>query len=1190
MIFNAISIAAPRSAPRYLYKYILVMKLTTLLLIIALVQASAATSYSQVKLSAKNESLESVFVTLKAQTGYTFFYDLKDVKDAKVTVELNDVSLKDALDKCFDGLGLTYKIKSKTVFVLKSEVQTQPKSEQQQNPPPAPPVTITGKVTDSVGTPLIGATISIKGTKTAVITDDKGEFQIKANQGDVLLISFIGYKPREITLTSSTNNIVIPLMPAISGLKEVVISNGYQKISAERATGSYDYIDNQLINRSVGANILDRLTGVASGLQVRPGIDPTLNGPSNIINSSPVPATKSVIIRGIATISSNVNATPLVVVDDFPYIGNINNINPNDIESISILKDAAAASIWGSQAGNGVIVITTKHGKLRQKMQVDFYANATILSKPNLFDNPNYIGTNAYINTETYLFNKGYYNNTLTNTSTYPAYSPIVSILAQQRAGTISATDAANQINAYRNFDVRSDENKYFYQTGLNQQYSLGLSGGSNDLSYRIGTGWDNNKATSVGNTFNRKTLSAVTTYLPLKGLEINTDISYAQYQNNELDQPSVGPTYERLADANGSALPITYSYTSAYINSLVQQGYLDWNYYPLNELHNTSNQYLNRDLKLNVGVTYKITNFLNVQAQYQNETQNSERDYLQNQQSYFVTNLINTYSQYDPSSNTLTQVYPLGALYTKYLDNYDNNNYRLQANFNKNIGEHQVTGLLGAEVGETSTKLSTVQYDGYDPQFGTFNDNLDFFTSFSKTPTGSSTLPSLSIGNGVTELRKVSYFANLGDSYKDRYTLSLTARKDGSNIFGVNTNDRFNLLWSVGGAWNINKEEFYHLDWLPNLTTRLSYGFSGNVYNGSGYTVGSYGQSTYTSLPDIIGLTAPNPNLTWETVRQLNLGLGFALINNILYGSIDAYRKDGLNLIESIPIARVTGFTSYTGNAANTKGKGLELNLNSDIIRGKFKWTANLLANFNADIITKYNTTLNSSYFYQNSPDVVGKPVSAIYSYKWAGLDPANGNPRGYLNGQVSENYSKIISNYKPDSLVYNGSAIPTAYGTLRNNFTYHKLTLSVMVGYEAGFYFRKPSTTGNYTSLLSGIMPEYAKAWQQPGDELTTNVPSFIYPANTQRATFYQYSQVLVKNGANIRLNDIHLEYDLSDMAKHIGFSRLSVFSYARINKLLWTANKDHLDPDGQYNYSAGDWIANPFTLSFGLTATLK
>lgn len=1181
---------AVRKKRHAVLKTLLIMKLIVVIICAVIFQASASVSLAQtVTLNERNAPLATVLKDIKKQTGYSFFYDESVLEDAHaVTINVKNKPLKEVLDACFQDQPLEFSINANTIGIKKKEKLSANNEKLTEHVAPNPPINISGKVTDSIGTPLISASVRVKGTKNAVITDEKGEFQIKVIQGDVLVISFIGFKEQEIPINGSVNNVIVQLKPIISGLKEVVISNGYQIISAERATGAYDQIDNQLLNRSTGTNIIDRLPGITSGVQIFGSTTTPIN-----IGSAAPSKNIGLTVRGVATLNSAVGTSPLIVLDGFPFEGNIYDINPNDIESATILKDAAAASLWGAKAGNGVIILTSKHGKFRQKMQVDFNANTTILDKPNIFKAPGFLNASDYIDAETFLFNKGYYNNILTNTNTYPAYTPIVAILAQQRSGTLSATDATNEINAYRNLDVRNDVEKYGYQTGVNQQYSLAINGGSNDLSYFLSAGWDKNKDVTVTSGFNRQTLNAVTTYQPIKGLEINTNVKYIQY-DDQVGSNSIGygyPPYEMLADAKGNALPVTYTYSSSYINRLSKEGYLDWNLYPLNELNNTNYQYKNRELIINLSAKYKITDFLNIEAKYQNEYQNSNVDELQNQQSYAVTSLINKYGQYNSANGTITYNFPLGDIYSRNFANYNINNYRVQINLNKTIGDHQITGLAGGEIRKESTDATGAQFYGYDPQFGTFNNNLNFLTPYPTLPNGSNYLPSVGNGIGSYQYRYISYFGNLGYSYKDLYTLSVNGRKDGSNIFGVNINDKFKLLWSVGAGWNIDKEKFYQIDFIPHLKLRASYGFNGNVYNGSAYSVGGYYTDNLTNTQAIHTLSAPNPNLSWERVRNLNIGIDFALKRNILYGSIDAYRKDGLDLIEPVVVAPSSGYLSYTGNAANTKGKGLEIALNSDILRGQFKWTTSLIANFNSDILTNYSVAETSSSIQTTGgfTGIVGKPLYSIFSYKWAGLDPANGNPRGYLNGQVSENYVSIINNYKPDSLAYNGSAVPTAYGTLRNTFNYKKFTLSVMFAYETGFYFRRPSTTGNYTDLLTingGQGVDYSKAWQKPGDELTTDVPSFVYPANKQRAQFYTYSQTLIENGTNIRLKDARLDYDLSDLVKHSDISRLSVFSYANNLALLWTANKDHLDPDAKNN----NWIPTAFSISFGIQATLK
>jgi hypothetical protein len=377
-------------------------------------------------------------------------------------------------------------------------------------------------------------------------------------------------------------------------------------------------------------------------------------------------------------------------------------------------------------------------------------------------------------------------------------------------------------------------------------------------------------------------------------------------------------------------------------------------------------------------------------------------------------------------------------------------------------------------------------------------------------------------------------------------------------------------------------------LQWLPFLILRATYGFNGNVYNGSAYPTGGYLTGSLTGQPLIINISAPNPNLRWEKVRNINIGIDFALKKNILMGSLEFYRKDGRDLIENIPLAPSTGYQAFTGNAAKTLTHGIDLNLQSEVINRSFQWNIAFILNTLHDKVVQYNAPMNSSTIQSNGSitGIVGKPLYGLFSYKWAGLDPVNGNPQGYLNGKISEDYSAIINNYNPDSLVYSGSARPTLYGSLINTFSYKGFSLSIMLMYEMGYYFRRSSIGLNYTDDISTYMNvDYEKRWQQPGDEKKTSVPSLVYPSNYSRQSFYQYSSILVSKGDHIRLQDIRLSYDLSHLQKHSTFlSHSELYLYADNLGIIWRANKFGIDPDS-YGWWGIHTLPNPFSMTAGL-----
>lgn len=1059
---------------------------------------------------------------------------------------------------------------------------------------------LTGRVTDATGIkPLRGATITIIPSGRSALTDESGNFDITVfEKKGMLIISFIGFKSIEVPYSDESRGpFMIYLKEDLNAVREVnIVSTGYQTISKERATGSFDLIDNKLINRSVSTNILDRLNGIASGLIFN-------NSTSNNIAPGGDNNKTGLTIRGVSTLNTAaVGGDPLIVLDNFRYNGDLRTINPNDVESISILKDAAAASIWGARAGNGVIVITTKKGRLNQPVQVEFNANVTLTNKPDVFYGPNFLDSKSFMDVESYLFKQGYFDYNLTNTYDQPVISPAVEILAAERAGRLSTADANAQLNVLASRDVRRDLEKYVYQKAFNQQYALDIRGGSPQLAYDASVGYDDNRNNLVRDGQQRITVNSTNIYRPVKNLEITAAVNYSQTNIRQNSQSYGGITngggygllpYASFADANGTPLAIVRGFRRSYIDSIRQLGFLDQHYRPLNEIANANNTAKISDLQLTAGAVYHFSPSFDAQVIYKNDEQVTTSNNLQSQQTYYTSSLINQFAQYNPVTKTFTYPFPLGSVLN--LQNYtlNDDNFRTQFNYNHTFsGKHAITALAGGEISQSVTTGYGLTTYGYDPQFGTAVSNLNYNTSYPTNPSGgSATIPDP--GNGpvtVSTYRYVSYFANAGYTYDNRYMVNLSGRKDGANIFGVKANDKITPLWSAGLGWMASHEGFYHLSWLPYLKFRATYGFTGNVYNGSAYTTGVF-STAVTGAQSIQALTPPNPNLQWEKVKTINIGLDFATKNNRLWGTMEAYQKHGENLIESIPLATSTGFSSFVGNAAGTKTKGIDITINSRNFNGKFKWYTTLLYSYLHDEVTQYNVTPTATSIQSlQGLGAIGKPIYSVFSYKWAGLDPLTGDPQGYLNGKVSKDYTGIINNHHPDSLKFNGSARPTSFGSLRNDFSYGQFSLSVNITYEFGYCFRRPSVSGNYTDLLLNPNADYRLRWQKPGDEKTTNVPSFLYPANPNRAIFYQYSDVLVQSGNNIRLQDIRLSYDfkIRGLRKNT-LNSLQAYVYASNLGILWRANTYGLDPDVGSTSFGGHQFPNPFSIALGIKANL-
>lgn len=1052
-------------------------------------------------------------------------------------------------------------------------------------------------VTDSAGRQLVGARVANMVTKEGRATKADGTCTFPSPQiNESYEVSYMGYITQTF-IYQGNNSIRIVLKATSIQIDEIrVVSNGYQDLPRERATGSYVKIDNELLNRNNGTSVIDRLTGVVSGMLPNGFGTRTVSG--GLQNRS-----LGIDIRGTSTLSSSVATDPLIVVDNFPYEGNLSNINPNDIESITVLKDAAAASIWGARSGNGVIVITTKKGRKNQPMTVDIAGNITIQDRPDLRYDRNYLPSSAYIDAERQLFEKGYYNANLANTTIYPAVSPVVDILARQRSGNLTQAQANAQIDALRSIDVRKDYDSYIYQKALKQQYSVSMRGGSSQNSYSFSVGYDQNQDDLIRNGFDRLTINALNVYSPNSKLDITAGINYSQnytYMHNRLSWGSgiqVGGTvsglypYAQLADADGTPLTVTRERSTAYLNSNATKGLMDWTYRPLEELAIADNKIKVSDLLLKVSTRYKFTSYLNAEVQYQNERQQLDGRNYQDIKSYDVRNRINRFTVIDPATGAAKYQFPQGSILNTTGNDLLIHNGRLQLNFDKRFGTaHQVTAIGGAEIRKLSGTGNTREIFGYNDQFGTAISNLNYADFLPVNPSGTDRLPTPNNSITGTENRYISYYANAGYTYDELYTFTLSGRKDGSNIFGVKTNDKVTPLWSAGLGWTISSEKFYKIAWLPYLKARFSYGYNGNVYQGSAFVTGTYSTSTLTGLPIIGTLTAPNPYLSWEKVKNINAGLDLTAFGDQITATLEWYRKDGVDLIDNIPLFPSSGFTSYTGNAASTTTRGIDLTLTSRNVKGLFNWSTTVLLSTVYDRVTKYNTTINNTWFrsISGSP-VVGKSLFGLYSYAWAGLDGSNGDPQGMLDGKVSKNYTGIINNYQPDSLVYSGTQRPTIHGSVRNDLTFRGVSLSVNVIYKLGYHFRRASTALNLPNAIGGGQHlDYLQRWQKPGDENSTDIPSVIYPSDSNRDVFYQYSSKLIERGDHIRIQDVRLGYQL-DRTKwhHLPFKRLQLFTYASNLGIIWRANKLGLDPDvlslGYHN------SPNPFTIAFGINAQL-
>ncbi len=1137
-------------------KILLVMRLTTLILIASLMQVSAATFGQRITLSKKNVSLENVLKQIRKQSGYDLFFDRKVLKNiSSINVSLSDASLDDAMKTILSGLPLTYTINGTNIAIKPKEKSIIDKViDYFLN------IDVKGRLLDENRQPLVGASVKIKGTNRMVVTNEKGEFSFSGvDETAVLVFSFVGFEIKEVPAKKDMGNIQLGLANNELDQINVFVSTGYQTLPKERSTGSFSTVSKEVFNQQVGTDILSRLSTAANGITVDRGTS----------------GNAQIMVRGLSTI--NGPKAPLIVVDNFPYEGDINNINPNMVETITILKDAAAASIWGARAANGVIVITTKNAQLNKPLNIEFNANTTIASKPDL-GYIKAISSSDFIDVEQELFRRGFYNSDI-NSPNHPVLSPVVDILRKQQIGVVSNEFATAQINDLRKVDSRDQFLRYMYSPSQNQQYFLSLSAGAPKSSWDLSMGYDHNKG-NLAEIYERLNLRVQNSWKPLDRLSINTAVYYTTTNSksgrlgygNVSMKNGVAVPYMLMADNEGKPLPVVSIYDQYYKETYGNK-LLDWNYYPLTDWQEDSNQINVAEIMVTSSLNYKIVNGLEAQIKYQHQRQSTITNNLHSDQSFYARNYINNFAQVLPNG-TVNFIVPKGGILDKSNSVMIVNNLRGQLNFNRSSKKHNINAILGAETRDANVKSDGNRYYGYDERRLT-SGNLDYADQYPTLVSGSYDFVQKGQSLSERNTKYVSLYANAAYSLFSKYTISASARRDASNLFGLKTNDQWNPFWSTGLAWKLSEETFYKVAWMPYLNIRASYGFNGNI-DPAMVAVSTIAydpsNSSYTGSPMARFENYYNPNLRWETSRMTNVAVDFGLLNSRISGSFEYFLKRGTNLFGTAQIDYTTGIGYMLSNVASTKGKGLDIELRTKNIDGSFKWNSQLNVSFYKDKVDKYYLANPlADQFIGNSTSVPvsgieGKPIYSIFAYRWAGLDPQTGEPQGYVNGNVSKDWTNIVySGSTINDLQFFGSAIPTKYGSFINSFLYKGISIDLGITYKLGYWFRRQSI--NYTNLFTSWIghEDYSQRWQQPGDENRTNIPSNTWQSDYSRDAFYRGSSVLIDKGDHIRLQYINLGYTLNKEAwKKIPFNSIQL--YFNINNIgvIWRANKNGIDPD--------------------------
>lgn len=1123
----------------------------------------------KITLKMHNVSVGEIFREIEKQSGYTFFYSLTTL-DArkKVSFQCKSESIQSAIDKFIGSLGLSFIIKGKSIIIRRKDsivINLSNRSDIDSSNPGK--ISIAGYVYSSEGAPMPGVSIKVQETALSTQSNLFGYYELRDISGKSLVqFSSVGYKT--LVRRASAIGPRVFMDASVTELKNVeIVSTGYQDLSKDNITGSVATIDNKQYNRQVGNNVLDRIYNITSGL---------INDP-NGSNGGRL----NLVVRGISTFSGATN--PLIVVDNFPFDGNIESINPNDVESVTVLKDAAAAAIWGSRAGNGVVVITTKKGKFNSRPKLSLNVNYSFSEKSDLWYMP-ILSSSEMIEFEKKQYASGlyeFYDDLYPSFNYFPVIPMSIEVLLEAKrkgiSDPLSNAETLSQLVAMGQRDIRSDILRHMMQNGQQQQYALNIAGGSENHAYYASVGYDRMRAEEVKNNNNRITLNYGNTFKLFNKVELSGQIVHSRISSlrkgilySQLLNPSLVSPYATLLNENGDHLAIPYLLRSAYVDTAKYPALMDWHFKPLDEYNNQDSRVNSNETRITAGVRYSILPWLKLEGQYQGEIAHSEVVNSQGINSFEVRNGINS-TMMEGSNGSVIYPWPRGSVLETTNGTMKSWSIRGSIHVNKSWSNSRLVGILGSELRENNTEYRYDKIYGFDPETYT-RQYVNPLASLPARPLGAVNIGQ--VPNPVGSLYRFgSTFSNFEYNILDRYSLSASARIDQSNSFGLKSNLRKVPLWSLGASWILNEEKWYNISLIPLMKIKGSFGFTGNtIFGSTSYATFEYLNNSI-GIPPIDGLifgrikTPNNPGLKWEKVKIINIGLELGLVKNRVNALIEVYSKQGLDLVGDVKADPTSGFYSFIGNNAKIKGRGIDVTIRSNNINiGLFQWNSTLLLSFNKDKVVDYYFpgTLSTADLVRGAGYEIGRPLNSVYSFKWAGLDPQNGDPRIML-GDTIANYSEIDKARLVD-LKFNGSSSPRCFGSLMNDFSWKGISLSANILFRFKYFFRRGSV--NYSDLLQrgwNGHEDFSKRWKSKGDESLTNVPSLPDAVDGKRDLAYELSEHLVERGDHVRLQDVRLSYSLGEKkAFGLNFRSMNIYFYASNLGILWKANKAGLDPN--------------------------
>lgn len=1070
-------------------------KMKTLLLLGVLLFGFTVSAQSQkVSLDFKNERVEKVLASIKSQTGMSLVFSdqLVDV-NRKVTMQLKDVTLKEALTRLLSGINLTFEIRNNKIYFIEKKAVSQPDSRKKR---------VTGVVKDVMGEPLIGANVVEKGRSTnGVITDFNGKFTLEVDESASLVVSYIGYLAQDIP-TKGKGDFHIILKEDTNTLDEVVVT-GYGDFKKATYTGSAFVLTTEKLEAlpvvSVGQMIESNIPGISvvAGTSSQPGAKTTLR------------------VRGVA--SMNASTEPLYVLDGVPIpsydlsnftsmseaggMGFIETLNPADIESITVLKDAASASLYGAKGANGVVLITTKKGK-EGKLRVNMAAKYGITDFAYTY-RPLMGGEERRE-----LIHEGLVN--------FQLDKGVSEQEAQQYA------DANIDQYAKRLPQGYSDWESALFKTGYQQDYNLSASAGNQNSSFIGSLGYTKQTGVSLNSEMERFT-GRVDASNKYKKVEFGMNASFSWTKNVHLPEGKFYGSAIYASKVNLTPSTPIYNEDGTYAS-----GYRENNgYNPILEAE--VNDYYARTVRAmgTAKIAYNVWDNLKVSSVF-------TVDYSLTKDFFFQS----------PDGRDGATYQGRGRMQMTDRIRYTSQN---NLTYSKTFGKHSVSAVTAFEV---------MKYDYEDLYAAKKTYGQDINTSL-----GNAADP-IDADQKLQEDALMSYVASVNYSYDDKYYASFSFRRDGSSRLSPDT--RWGNFWSLSASWRLSQERFMQplKSVLSDLKLRASYGVNGNLpssYYGyqSTYTTGAF----YSGKPSLWESTLGNEELTWEKNYALNLGLDIGLFSRVNV-SLDWYTRTTKDLLMSKQLNSISGFSSLLTNVGQMRNTGVELEVRSNNIKTKdFSWITAFNLSHNKNKILKLADLpwfVDGRYVRKE-----GYPFNTIYLREYAGVDPETGSALYYDNQQDENgNYTKNkVTDPGQASPIPLKDITPTISGGFMNTFNYKFIDLSFNLSYSFGGYSYDNASyilQDDGYSVISNKSTEQRRRWQKPGD--ITDVPRFVY--GNKKGGNYNSSRA-IHSTDHIRLKSLILGLNAPKAwLQKLGIGNARIY-FSGTNLLTWAAY-DQYDPE--------------------------